>query len=59
MSSLGCMCHLAAFCAVAALKKLPVSVDDLLVDIFIILSIQQNVGPSMIKFDQNLVRFAL
>ena len=31
--SLGCMCHLAALCAVAALKKLPVSVDDLLIDI--------------------------
>ena len=27
------MCHLAALCAVAALKKLPVSVDDLLIDI--------------------------
>ena len=26
-------CHLAALCAVAALKKLPVSVDDLLIDI--------------------------
>ena len=32
--SLGCMCHLAALCAVAALKKLPLSVDDFLVDIF-------------------------
>ena len=32
--SLGCMCHLAALCAAAALKKLPVSVDNLLVDIF-------------------------
>ena len=32
--SLGCMCHLAALCAVAALKKFPVSVDNLLVDIF-------------------------
>ena len=31
--SLGCMCHLAALCAVAALKKLPVSVDDFLIDI--------------------------
>ena len=31
--SLGCMCHLAALCAVAGLKKLPVSVDDLLIDI--------------------------
>ena len=31
--SLGCMCHLAALCAVAGLKKLPVSLDDLLIDI--------------------------
>ena len=32
--SLGCLCHLNALCAAAALKKLPVSLDDLLVDIF-------------------------
>ena len=32
--SFGCMCHLATLCAAAALKKLPVSVDNLLVDIF-------------------------
>ena len=32
--SLGCLCHLAALCAAAALKKLPVSVGNLLVDIF-------------------------
>ena len=31
--SLGCLCHLAALCAVAALKKLAVSVDDLLINI--------------------------
>ena len=31
--SLGCMCHLDALCAVVALKELPVSVDDLLIDI--------------------------
>ena len=31
--SLGCVCHLAALCAVAALKKMPISVDDLLIDI--------------------------
>jgi hypothetical protein len=31
--SLGCLCHLAALCAVAALTKLPVSVDDFLIDI--------------------------
>lgn len=31
--SLGCLCHLSALCAVAALKKLPVLVDDLLVDV--------------------------
>jgi hypothetical protein len=29
--SMGCVCHLAALCA---LKKLPVSIDDLLIDIF-------------------------
>lgn len=28
------MCHLAALCAAAGLKKLPVSVDDLLIDIY-------------------------
>ena len=32
--SLGCLCHLAALCASAALKKLPVSIDNLLIDIF-------------------------
>ena len=32
--SLGCVCHLAALCAAAALKKLPVSIDELLIDIF-------------------------
>ena len=32
--SLGCMCHLAALCATAALKKLPLSIDGLLIDIF-------------------------
>lgn len=31
--SLGCLCHLAALCAVAALKKLLVSIDNLLIDI--------------------------
>ena len=32
--SLGCLCHLAALCAVSGLKKLPVSIDNLLIDIF-------------------------
>ena len=32
--SLGCTCHLAALCAVAGLKKLPVSIDNLLIDIY-------------------------
>ena len=32
--SLGCLCHLAALYAAAALKMLPVSVDELLIDIF-------------------------
>ena len=32
--SFGCICHLAALCSVAGLKKLPVSVDELLIDIF-------------------------
>ena len=32
--SLGCTCHLAALCAAAALKKLSVSIDGLLIDIF-------------------------
>ena len=32
--SLGCLCHLAALCATAAIKKLLVSVDDILIDIF-------------------------
>ena len=32
--SLGYTCHLAALCAAAALKKLPVSIDGLLIDIF-------------------------
>ena len=32
--SLGCVCHLAALCAAAALKKLPVSIDGLLIDIY-------------------------
>ncbi len=32
--SLGCLCHLASLCSVAALKKLPVSIDELLIDIY-------------------------
>ena len=32
--SMGCVCHLAALCAAAALKKLPFSIDELLVDIY-------------------------
>ena len=32
--SLGCLCHLSALCAAAALKKLPVSLDELLIDIY-------------------------
>ena len=32
--SMGCVCHLAALCAAAALKKLPVSIDNLLIDIY-------------------------
>ena len=32
--SLGCICHLAALCAAAALKKLPLSIDGLLIDVF-------------------------
>ena len=32
--SLGCVCHLAALCAAAALKKLPVSIDNLLIDVY-------------------------
>ena len=32
--TLGCLCHLAALCSVAGLKKLSVSIDDLLIDIF-------------------------
>ena len=31
---LGCLCHLAALCASAAMKKLPLSVGKLLIDIF-------------------------
>ena len=30
----GCLCHLAALCAVAALKKLPVLIEDLQIDIY-------------------------
>ena len=32
--SMGCVCHLAALCAAAALKKLPISIDNLLIDIY-------------------------
>ena len=32
--SLGCLCHLANLCATSALKTLPVSVDNLLIDVF-------------------------
>lgn len=32
--SMGCVCHLAALCAAGGLKKLPVSIDDLLIDIY-------------------------
>ena len=32
--SLGCMCHLTALCAAAALKKLPISIDNLLIEVY-------------------------
>jgi hypothetical protein len=32
--SLGCLCHLANLCSAAALKTLPISVDNLLIDMF-------------------------
>lgn len=32
--SLGHLCHLAALCAAAALKRLPVSINELLIDIY-------------------------
>ena len=32
--SLACVCHLAALCAASGLKALPLSVDDLLIDIY-------------------------
>ena len=32
--SLGCICYLAALCAAAALKKFPLSIDGLLIDVF-------------------------
>ena len=31
---LGCICHLANLCVVAAVKSLPVKIDDILVDIY-------------------------
>ena len=31
---MGCVCHLAALCAAAGLKKLPLSIDDLLIDMY-------------------------
>ena len=31
--SMGCVCHL-ALCAAAGMKKLPVSIDELLIDIY-------------------------
>ena len=51
--SLGCMCHIAVLCAVAALKKLPVSVVSLA--FHIILSIQQSIGVSIQKSGKNSV----
>ena len=39
--SMGCVCHLAALCATGGLKKLPVSVDDLLIDISTTLNIHR------------------
>ena len=32
--SMGCVFHLAALCTTAALKKLPLSIDDLLIDVY-------------------------
>ena len=32
--SVACTCHLAALCAAAGLKTLPVSIDNLLIDVF-------------------------
>ena len=32
--SLGCVCHFAALCAAAAIKKIPVPIDGLLIDVY-------------------------
>ena len=53
--SLGCLCHLAALCATAAIKKPPVSVNDLLIDIFYHLSIPQRDGVSLLILGLNLM----
>ena len=52
--SLGCLCHLGALCAAAALKMLPVSLDELLIDIYItILNTHPRGGMSLMKFKLN------
>ena len=43
--SLGCICHLAALCAAAALKKLPLSIDDLLIDFSKVLDDFDGIAP--------------
>ena len=48
--SLGCLCHLANLCSAATLKSLPVSIDNLLIDVFYQC---QKVGTTL-RFSLNL-----
>ena len=47
--SLGCTCHLAALCATAGLKKIPVSVDSLLKTFVITSNTLQKDGLNALK----------
>ena len=53
--SMGCVCHLAALCAAAGLKQLPVSIDNLLIDIYYPFKNSSSNVKSSLLFCKNLM----
>ena len=56
--SLGCLCHLAALCVAAAIKTLPVAVDNLLIDIYYHFKHSAKNGANLLKYELNSVKLS-
>ena len=57
--SLGCLYHLANLCSAAALKSLPVSIDNLLIDVFYHFKYSAKRWEQFLRFRLNLRIFDL